>query len=475
MTKASSNAAPTRRRLKLRGWIVTSAIAAFVLTATIVVMVGLLVSKRRQDTGKLQSTQLRDGNGDSVGAPIALTSDSSLLTSRAPKPAPSHRKPSSGGNSDSNTDETDSPVAAPMPTMQPSIAIAANLSTAQPSDLLILLEPENPTASPTELMTGVPTMFSVSIPETNSPARRKLTAFPTEEPTRQRSTSLPTRPPVLQRPVPASNPAIITFYVHADIPYNDSQAIVLEQQMNAVPDDAEFVVFIGDMRSAAPDKVCVKEEYEEVGALFRLSGAPVFSLVGDNDWSDCPNQDEGLQMWRDEFVGFESKYWSHSFIIKRHQDYSDTFTFEHKGVLFIGLNIVGGDVYDASEWRTRLTTQSEWTINLIREYYTSRSSVGRVVIFAHANPNERHNSFFLPLQSFISEELLNQLPIVYICGDKHAWYYEPNYYGQTSWLRIIVTGLGEEPLLKVTLQPTGTYDDPVNAFQIDRRLGRRKK
>lgn len=50
-----------------------------------------------------------------------------------------------------------------------------------------------------------------------------------------------------------------------------------------------------------------------------------------------------------------------------------------KGTLYIGLNIVGGLVHNANEWKTRLTEQVEWTKDLIREYNTP-DRVGQVVM-----------------------------------------------------------------------------------------------
>ena len=43
--------------------------------------------------------------------------------------------------------------------------------------------------------------------------------------------------------------------------------------------------------------------------------APVFVILGDNDWTDCPNREEGLQFWKHEFVGFDSRYWKLTFDI----------------------------------------------------------------------------------------------------------------------------------------------------------------
>ena len=82
----------------------------------------------------------------------------------------------------------------------------------------------------------------------------------------------------------------------------------------------------------------------------------------------------------------------------------------------MGFNIIGGDVHDSEEWSTRLTEQSEWTIEQINAYTNSATDVGRVVIFGHANPNSRHRDYFRPLKNYIADELQNKIPILYVNG-----------------------------------------------------------
>lgn len=196
------------------------------------------------------------------------------------------------------------------------------------------------------------------------PAPLYRTAFPNAAPV-VTNTPSKARVPTIS-PTADAQLHTTTFYAHGDIPYNSTQVGILERQMREVPDDAEFVIHVGDLRNASSDRKCVIEEYEEVSALMQLSRAPVFVLIGDNDWTDCPNRDEGLVMWRDHFVDFESRHWNHSFTIQRQEGYPENFAFTHKGSLFIGLNIVGGEIHDANEWGQRLTKEAD----LDNETYT---------------------------------------------------------------------------------------------------------
>lgn len=109
-------------------------------------------------------------------------------------------------------------------------------------------------------------------------------------------------------------------------------------------------------------------------------------------------------------------------------------------------------------------------MKLIRSYNRPSTTTGRVVIFGHANPNSLHKPFFHPIKTFIRDELKDTIPILYLNGDQHKWKYEPNFYGRPAFLRITVTGLAVDPLLKVTVTADGQFVDPQLAYAIDRRL-----
>jgi hypothetical protein len=395
--------------MKVRKWVWTGTATALVLIVGVAVTIAILLTNNNPNQGTVSETNSNSQNQ-------APPDDSTFQWS----------------------DNVTAPVAVPWSTTAPSLLN-------EPNDI-------NATLAPTTIG-GVTLDNSINVTVAPIAATAPLSLAP--------ATPSPTY---------LNEPITTIFYVHGDIPYNDSQKVVLEQQMSTVPLEAEFLVFVGDMRLAGDDKPCLIEQFTSVATLFRMSSAPVFVIQGDNDMGDCPNED-GKHLWADEFIGFESKYWNHTFDIKRLEGYPDDFAFVHKKTLFMGLNIIGGPTRNATEWETRLGAEALWTMDLIRAYRSSATDVGRVVIFAHANPGARHATYFQTISSFINTELMNSIPILYVNGDKHAWMYEPNFYSNESWLRIGVTGLGEEPLLKITIEADGTYVDPQQAFEIDRRLG----
>jgi hypothetical protein len=440
----------SQQTLKLRKWVYIAAISAIVLIVMISTMAAVVTSKKR---GKNRQNSEALDNGESS------PSSSTVNVTAAPAQAPSKNRTRTIGRNQTHHRSPHSPSPVTMPSVEPSMTPPLNQTTSDTT----------PSESPVMVLTTAQTNGPSTATLVNS---SQLQQHPSGAPNANifTATLSPSMTPTTAASSSTGQPHVTTFYAHGDIPYARNQTVVFEQQMRDVPADAEFVIHMGDLRKAHPDLTCVKEEYDEVAQIMRLSHAPVFIVIGDNDWTDCPNQAEGLQLWEDEFVGFESRYWNHTFDIQRQSGYPGNFAFTHKGTLFIGLNIVGGNVYDEVEWQNRLTDESDWTIELIRTYNSTSDDVGRVVIFAHANPNSNHDAYFDPVTAFIENELQNQIPILYLNGDGHYWDVQQSFYHQPAFFRIMVTGLGVDPLLKVAVTADGQYVDPQNAFAYDRRL-----
>lgn len=77
--------------------------------------------------------------------------------------------------------------------------------------------------------------------------------------------------------------------------------------MRSLPSDAEFLVHVGDIRDASDRTNCTNSEYEAAAEILKLSPAPVLVVPGDNEWTDCPNVDEGWRLWNFHFLNFESR------------------------------------------------------------------------------------------------------------------------------------------------------------------------
>ena len=70
------------------------------------------------------------------------------------------------------------------------------------------------------------------------------------------------------------------FYAIGDVPYSDAEARTLQVQISNLPTDAEFLIHVGDIRSARDGRTCEIDEYYKVAGILNQSHAPVFLVVG---------------------------------------------------------------------------------------------------------------------------------------------------------------------------------------------------
>lgn len=255
-------------------------------------------------------------------------------------------------------------------------------------------------------------------------------------------------------------PASVTFYAMGDVPYAPEEDTLLPKQVAAIPDDAEFVIHVGDIKRGSPP--CDEAVYLKVAGMLRRSRVPVFIIPGDNEWNDCTQPDEAWKFWDRHFMRFDQR-WQHELKVSRQPKHQENFAFVQGGALFVGLNIVGGRVHDAEEWKQRHAADLAW---LRKHMSESGTSVRSLVIFGHAQPAEKHNDFFKPLTA---DAKTFEKPILYLHGDGHKWIHDRPFEAKNI-LRVQVDQGGIAPPLKVTV--TG---DPQSPFVFDRRNGKPAK
>lgn len=256
--------------------------------------------------------------------------------------------------------------------------------------------------------------------------------------------------------LPGAEPrARVVFYAMGDVPYEPVEDTLLPKQVSELPRDAEFVVHVGDIKSGATP--CDEAVYNKVFGMLTQSKATVFIIPGDNEWNDCANPDQAWQYWQKYFTRFDRR-WSHRFPVFRQIEQQENFSFLHGGVLFIGLNIVGGRVHDLQEWKRRHADNLDWTRRNLRKFGTSASSL---VLLGHAKPVENHDDFFTPFNKVAREF---GKPILYLHGDGHRWIHDRPFAAKNI-LRVQVDQGGISPPLKVSVT-----DHPVTPFVFDRRI-----
>eukprot|EP00980_Cylindrotheca_fusiformis_P007618 scaffold1599_cov115-Cylindrotheca_fusiformis.AAC.3 len=416
----------------------------------------------------LSPTQTRTTAYPTISATTYPTEIPSILPSPGPTTTPSlhpsslpTKVPTPSPTSDPTSPPTNHPTAypAPAPTNEPS-----------PGPTLA------PTPVPTPEPTALPSLYPTPSP-TDEPTRKPAPS-PTPEPTIQPTPSPTSGPTFEPTPPPTKLPTVPLAlvgrsYIIGDLPYTEEEKDRLILHVNSLPDDAEFLVHVGDIRNAEDKSDCKMSEFKMVAEILKQSPVPVFIVPGDNEYNDCPNLDESWGDWLSEFADFE-KHWDSSLKVNRAPGRPESFYFVHKRMLYIGLNIVGGERTDYAEWESRLSEQWTWTKSLIETHVLSEPyDASGVVIIGHADPRPQvHATFFEPLRDYIADELNNEIPILYVNGDLHYFQFDDNFYGQSNFQRIMVEGGSKQPPLKLSVKvPDTSNHDTLKAggvFAYDR-------
>lgn len=250
----------------------------------------------------------------------------------------------------------------------------------------------------------------------------------------------------------------VTFYVTSDVPYNDAEENQLSRDLSRLPNDAEFVVHLGDVGLATTTS-CAETMYKGASTILKSSSrAPVFVLPGNQDWNECPNPDAAFDNWMQYFHRFEDNF-SHRFAVTRQLGREENFSFLHNGVLFIGLNLVDGTVPDQTEWNIRHQECVQWAEQALND--SGLEEYRAVVILGHARPTALLGDFFWPIINDINE--INK-PVLYVHGNAmQGWtVYKP--FSDASRLKAVeLEKGGNSPPVKIRV---GMGGDP---FSFDRR------
>jgi hypothetical protein len=245
----------------------------------------------------------------------------------------------------------------------------------------------------------------------------------------------------------------ITFSMIADIPYSTSA----ESLFLSYVDDhnlyspSEFFVHVGDIKSGTTS--CTESRYSTTSDILSQLTVPTFILPGDNEWNDCSNPDAAWQLWESYFTDFEQPYCGTPAVeaqAVRHEN----FAFVSKGVLFVGLNVVGGTVHDSDEWDTRLQQDADW-VDL--QFTQNAAQVRAAVVFGHAGPNSDRTIFF---DQFEASSAAFGKPVLYMMGDDHHWVFD-NPFSEPNMARITIER--DDPPVEVTV-----LMDPQDPWLVER-------
>jgi hypothetical protein len=199
---------------------------------------------------------------------------------------------------------------------------------------------------------------------------------------------------------------------------------------------SEFMVHLGDVFKSPlvkkaesgeplpPDKMPTEAEYRQTADLLTTGNTiPTWIVPGDNEWNDLEDPAQGWQWWQKYYSKFEERF-QPSWKTERQPDRPENFAFVRKGVVFIGINLVGGRVHDAAEWALRLPQDAAWIKDVLTR--PSMSEVRAAVILCQANPfaikagepKDKFTAFLVPFRQTAAEW---KKPLLFLHSDGHVW------------------------------------------------------
>ena len=195
-----------------------------------------------------------------------------------------------------------------------------------------------------------------------------------------------------------------TFFVTANIPYNDEEEILLKNQLAAVHKTAQFVVHLGNVHDTEVTE-CDTSTYTDVANLIEdASPTAVFVVPGEEDWNNCPDPDGAWDAWISTFELFNQRWAEFEkpdqprtiidgspTTVFRQEGQLENWAFRHHGVLFIGVHVVGGTVPDQDEFDDRNDFNYAWVEGMSRQH---EPVIRAVVVFGNGEPSYTPNLHF---------------------------------------------------------------------------------
>ncbi|HZM15727.1 MAG TPA: Ig-like domain-containing protein [Candidatus Krumholzibacteria bacterium] len=272
--------------------------------------------------------------------------------------------------------------------------------------------------------------------------------------------AIPATAPSAVRERPALTGEPVIFSVVGDVPYDSLEIAVLQQHFDNhdLYSPAEFLVHVGDIKSD-PD-LCDEFWYESMATMLRSLSVPAFIVPGDNEWTDCLDRVVGWQYWTKHLMGIENSFCGAPQVEKQ-AGRPENFAFVLKGVLFVGINLVGGQTE-----RQSMLDDADW----VYQQFTEKDSLVRAaVVFAQAGPSDNRHWFF---DRFEPDAAAFAKPVLYAQGDGHFWLLDQPFLTAPNVTRVQVER-GIVPPLQVTVESDATFHFerdpwPAGTVAVDR-------
>ena len=271
---------------------------------------------------------------------------------------------------------------------------------------------------------------------------------------------------------PPDKPAVV-FYVQQENRERISEFMVhlgdvlKSPQVKQPKDDAANP---GEVKGPPPDQMPTEADYRWVADLLTRSNTiPTWIVVGDNEWSDLEDPAQGWIWWQKYYARLE-EHFTPAWKTERQPERLENFAFVRKGVAFIGINLPGGRIHDASEWAVRLPQDADWIKQVLTR--PSMSDVRAAVVLCQANPftikagepKDKFKAFLVPFRQAAADW---KQPLLFLHSDGHVWV-DDQPWPEKNIRRIQVDKWDNKfPTIQVIVADTG---DAKTMFTFNRRL-----
>tara|TARA_R110000850_G_scaffold9196_29_gene34043 strand:+ start:403 stop:1293 length:891 start_codon:yes stop_codon:yes gene_type:complete len=228
---------------------------------------------------------------------------------------------------------------------------------------------------------------------------------------------------------------------------------------NKTPSSA-FIIHCGDIVTGKV-KDWPESQYAKVANILKESNQiPTFIVPGDNEWNDQIDPDRHWGYWEKHFMKFDDAWeLPKPASVARQETRPENFSFVLDGVLFIGINKVGGLVHDESEWAARHKENATW---ISEQFKKHRDDTHAAAIFAQASAVGNTTAFVSDLRTSAAKYAH---PILYLHANGHKWFVLENEWADNiTHVQLDVVNAIFPPV-QITVS-----GDPTEPFTFDRRL-----
>lgn len=236
----------------------------------------------------------------------------------------------------------------------------------------------------------------------------------------------------------------LNIFVTSDVPFATVEQKKFIRDLDMIRNQADFLFHLGNIQNVSLTG-CDLPPYVELSAMLQESKIPSFIVPGENDWANCPDPQAAFERWSNTFVNFPHR--AGRIEIDYQQNRMENFAFQDKGVLFIGLHVIGGRPTSYDEFGSRMNDNLAWMKAMYNVY---SEDISGIVIFGNAAPGLLQlKEFFDSMSSFLGPTGKPTLYVHSNSGTGVVNIYRPFTY--SNLVAVQAPMGGKQPPLKITI------------------------